>query len=58
MDLSRLRGQALRDARWVLTFKAGTPWLRGSFSVSREAELVRAGVLVSSDDPTLLKVGA
>jgi hypothetical protein len=44
MKLSR---QAFRDARWIMTFAAGTPWSSTSgFKPNREADLIHMGVLV------------
>lgn len=47
----------VREARWVMTFTPGTPWLVGSFHhPSTEPELIRMGVLVRTDDPRMLVV--
>ena len=47
----------IRNAQWLMTFAPGTPWLVGSFAhPNREAELVRMGVLVPTDDPALYAV--
>lgn len=56
-DLSRLKGVALRDAKWVLTFAEGSRWLTGAFRTRREAELVKAGVLIQTDEPGVFTVG-
>lgn len=59
--LEHLEGQALRDARWVLSFGAGTVWCdeQGSgFRPNRLAQLKEAGVLLAHPtEDGLLVVG-
>jgi hypothetical protein len=47
---------AFTDARWIMTFLPGEAWLAGSFRPRREAELIRLGVLVKTNDPAILRV--
>jgi hypothetical protein len=59
-DISQLKGQALRDAKWVLGFGAGAEWAVGrasGFRTNRERELVEAGVLVPGIKPGVYIVG-
>lgn len=55
-DLSKLKGQALKDAEWVLGFAPGMEWVTGAFRPNREAELVRANVLVPTDQTGVFTV--
>lgn len=57
-DLTGLKGQALKDAEWVLKFGAGTPWVTGGFRPKREAELIAAHVLRPTNKPGVFTVGA
>lgn len=59
-DLSKLKGQALLDAEWVLSFKPGEAWGDGKssgFRANREKELVEAGVLIPTGEPFRWTVG-
>lgn len=60
MNVKPLSKVGKRDAKWVLSFGAGTQWLAGEdsgFRPNRLAELIAHGVLVATDDPAMLVVG-